>query len=68
MGPNATNEATFRDAVDARITELEMRNGQLNRFVDELNEVVVAQNDRLLKLERQVANLADLLGQRSGTS
>ena len=45
---------------ERRVADLESRNEQLSRFVEQLNDVIIAQDRRLLSLERE------LLGQRDG--
>jgi SlyX protein len=54
------------DAVDARLTELEIKASLTEDTVDRLNEVIVAQQARLDALARELARLARLLQERSG--
>ncbi len=45
------------DNHERRFCELEKRYATLSRFVDELNEVVIEQDKRLMKLEREFREL-----------
>lgn len=47
---------------EQRIYDLERRNAALSRFVDELNAVVIEQDKRLMKLEREFRELAKQAG------
>ena len=42
---------------EARILTVERSNAELSRFVEELNTVVIEQDKRLMKLERQIQEL-----------
>ena len=47
---------------EQRIYDLERRNAALSRFVDELNAVVIEQDKRLMKLERDFRELVKQTG------
>ncbi|MBF0501243.1 MAG: SlyX family protein [Candidatus Riflebacteria bacterium] len=47
---------------EQRIYDLERRNAALSRFVDELNAVVIEQDKRLMKLEREFRELMKQTG------
>ena len=47
--------------VDARLTDLELRYMQLERFVEELSEVVAAQRDELDLLRAEAKRLRERL-------
>lgn len=46
---------------ETRLTELEGRYTELERLVDQLNEVLVEHTDLLLALQRENADLKDLV-------
>lgn len=48
---------TETEELEQRIYDLERRNADLSRFVDELNAVVIDQDKRLMKLERDFREL-----------
>jgi SlyX protein len=54
------------DAVDARLTELEIKASLTEDTVDRLNEVIVAQQARIDTLAHELARVARLLQERSG--
>lgn len=45
------------EELEQRLYDLERRNADLSRFVDELNAVVIEQDKRLMKLEREFREL-----------
>ncbi|MFZ2959016.1 MAG: SlyX family protein [Candidatus Ozemobacteraceae bacterium] len=47
---------------EQRIYDLERRNAALSRFVDELNSVVIEQDKRLMKLEREFRDMMKQTG------
>ena len=51
---------------DVRICDLERRNEELARFLEELNGVVIEQDKRLLALERQLQSLRKQAWQSGG--
>ena len=56
------NRRSDLEECECRIFELERRNDELSKFVEELNTVVIDQDKRLMALERQFRELRNQAG------